>query len=220
MPGLGTLLSNVLPFTKGEGLTAPNILQFASTALSNFLGNRGMFAVLGDIEFEVLTSPTEFRARIPYTYAQHDVVEDKPKLQWIANALEEITLRVRWHAAFTNPYDQYINLRSRADEHLGLPLVFGNGNFRGYYVIEEIEEELQHCADDGSLIIVECTIRLKEFIPQSTVAVQEIPPGLQPSDQAGTSILARAPFLIGLALNFKSISPQVAARVATRQLGL
>ncbi len=123
-----------------------------------------MFALLGDILFEPLTSPEEFRATTAYRYAEHQVVEDSPRLQWIANELQTICLGMHFHVAFTNPASQMILLRSAAETHLPLPLVFGNGVFRGFFVIESVEEQWQQCADDGSLVSLVARAELKEWV--------------------------------------------------------
>jgi phage protein U len=99
-----------------------------------------MFAVLGEILFEVLTSPAGFRAQTEYHYAEHQVLEAPSRLQWLADGLQRITLELGFHVAFTNPYLQMTLLYTAAELHGALPLVFGNGIYRGFFVIESIEE--------------------------------------------------------------------------------
>jgi phage protein U len=124
-----------------------------------------MFAVLGEIFFEVLTSPQTFRAASEYHFAEHKVVEASPRLQWMAQELEKITLGLGFHVAFTNPATQMNLLYAAAQAHQANPLVFGNGIFRGYFVIESIEETFQQTADDGSYIALEAKVELKQYAP-------------------------------------------------------
>src|SRR5712691_10545344 len=109
-----------------------------------------MFALLDEIFFEVLTSPEAFRASSEYTYAEHKVVEAAPRLQWLANELQKISLELNFHAAFVNPKTQMDLLRAAAEDHQARALIFGNGVHRGYFVIDSIEETHQQLAADGS----------------------------------------------------------------------
>jgi phage protein U len=94
-----------------------------------------MFAVFGEILFEVLSSPSGFESSRSWDYAEHRVVKDRPKLQWIANALESLELDFHFHASFTDPSAQLDALTAAADDHNERPLVFGNGVHRGYFIV-------------------------------------------------------------------------------------
>src|SRR5215469_13528817 len=107
-----------------------------------------MFAVLGEIVFDTLTSPEALRASSEYHYAQHKVVEAQPRLQWLANELQKITLDLGFHLAFTNPTTQMNLLQAAAEDHQARALIFGNGVHRGYFVIESLEETFHQTADD------------------------------------------------------------------------
>lgn len=124
-----------------------------------------MFATLGDIIFETLTSPDVFRSTTAYTYAQHQIVEASPRLQWMAADLERISLELSFHVAFTNPATQMNRLRSAAIDHQARALVFGNGIHRGYFVIESLEETHQQQADDGSFVALQARLELCQWIP-------------------------------------------------------
>jgi hypothetical protein len=89
-----------------------------------------MYALLGEIFFEVLTSPEVFRSTTDYHYAEHKVVEARPRLQWLATELQKISLDLGFHVAFTNPATQMNQLRRAAEDHQARALVFGNGVHR------------------------------------------------------------------------------------------
>ncbi len=88
-----------------------------------------MFAVLGEIQFEVVGSPDAYESAGAYDFAEQKVVESKPLLQWVGDDLERLKFELMWHASFTKPAAQLALLRAMAAEHLALPLVFGNGGF-------------------------------------------------------------------------------------------
>jgi phage protein U len=154
-----------------------------------------MFAVLGEIVFEVLTSPQSFRSAVAYAYAEHKVVEAAPRLQWLANELAKISLDLGFHVAFTNPKAQMDALQAAAKDHQARALVFGNGVHRGYFVIESIEETQHQLADDGSYVAISAQVELREWIPGADfdplapARPRTKPPGIV----AGTPSLALSP---------------------------
>jgi phage protein U len=124
-----------------------------------------MYALLGEIVFEVLTSPEVFRSTTDYHYAEHKVIEARPRLQWLATELQKISLDLGFHVAFTNPATQMNRLRRAAEDHQARALVFGNGVHRGYFVVESIEETHHQDADDGSFVAISARVELCEWVP-------------------------------------------------------
>lgn len=124
-----------------------------------------MFAILGEILFDMLTSPETFRVSRGFRYAEHKIVEAPPRLQWTGNELQRIALDLALHIAFTNPATEMAALRAAAEDHQARALVFGNGVHRGYFVIESLEETFRQLADDGSYIAIEARVELHEWIP-------------------------------------------------------
>ena len=56
-----------------------------------------MFAVLGDIEFELITYWDGFEATFGVDYAEHARIEGKPGLQFIGDRLDEIQISLVFH---------------------------------------------------------------------------------------------------------------------------
>ena len=123
-----------------------------------------MFAALGEIQFEVVGSPEAYESAGAYDFAEQRVVESKPQLQWVGDDLERLKFELTWHATFTNPAVQLARLRATAAEHLALPLVFGNGGFRGFFVIESIKVKSQQLSAGGAPIAIRVALALKEWI--------------------------------------------------------
>jgi len=126
-----------------------------------------LFAALGDIQFEVVGSPEAYESAGAYDFAEQKVIESKPLLQWVGNDLERLKFELTWHASFTNPGAQLARLRATAAQHLALPLVFGNGGFRGFFVIESINVKSQQLSAGGSPIAIRVALALKEWIADS-----------------------------------------------------
>lgn len=123
-----------------------------------------MFAALGEIQFEVMGSPEAYESAGTYGFAEQKVIESKPQLQWVGDDIERLKFDLMWHASFTNPAMQLARLRATAAEHLALPLVFGNGGFRGFFVIESISVKSQQLSAGGTPIAIRVALALKEWI--------------------------------------------------------
>jgi phage protein U len=122
-----------------------------------------LFAVLGDIQFEVVGSPEAYESAGAYDFAEQKVIETKPQLQWVGDDLERLKFELTWHASFTNPAAQLALLRATAAEHRALPLVFGDGGFRGFFVIESINVKSQQLSAGGAPIAIRVALALKEW---------------------------------------------------------
>jgi phage protein U len=122
-----------------------------------------MFATFGDIVFEVLTAPESLESMYQWSYAEHRVVEDVPRLQWVGDGLETITIGMMFHASFADPGLQVAALRLAASDHSARALVFGNGDHRGYFVILSMRVTSRHMASDGSAIMIVVQTTLKEW---------------------------------------------------------
>jgi phage protein U len=122
-----------------------------------------LFAALGEIQFEVVGSPEAYESARTYDFAEQKVIESKPQLQWVGDDLERLKFELMWHASFTNPAAQLALLRSTAAEHLAQPLVFGDGGFRGFFVIESINVKSQQLSAGGAPISIRVALALKEW---------------------------------------------------------
>lgn len=134
-----------------------------------------MFAVFGDIQFEVVGSPEGYDSAAAYEYAEQRVIESKPRLQWVGDDLERLSFELMWHSSFTNPAAQLSSLRATAAQHLALPLVFGNGDFRGFFVIESIKMKSQQLSANGAPIAIRVALALKEWIADSQLLLDAPP---------------------------------------------
>lgn len=122
-----------------------------------------MFAILGEIVFELLGSPQGLQSTRGWDYAEHRVVEDRPRLQWIATGLETIELEFGFHASFTDPSAQLAALLAAAEDHNARPLIFANGVHRGYFVVRSVRTVTQQMNASGGLIAVTARATLTEW---------------------------------------------------------
>jgi phage protein U len=126
-----------------------------------------VFAELGQIRFQVIGSPQAIHSQRSYDYAEHGVIEARPRLQWVGSGLERISFDILMHASFTDPAAQVVALGDGAAAHLAMPLVFGNGLFRGYFVIESIATRSTQLSAGGNPIAITVRLGLREWVPDS-----------------------------------------------------
>jgi phage protein U len=153
-----------------------------------------VFAVLGEIPFEVVGSPDGYESTGAYDFPELRVIESKPHLQWVGDELDRLKFELIWHASFTNPATQLALLRATAAQHLALPLVFGDGGYRGMFVVESIAVKSQQLSAGGTPIAIRVALALKEWIadPSSVLALATLSP-LAITTTSGTAAGASTP---------------------------
>ncbi|HSR57506.1 MAG TPA: phage tail protein [Candidatus Binataceae bacterium] len=134
-----------------------------------------VFAIFGDIPFEVTGSPEKLVTARRYDYAEHRVIEDRPRLQWIADALETVRLELLLHHSLASPAVNLLLLQQAASSHAAMPLVFGNGDFRGYFVIAEIETLSRQLSGSGAPLAIAVRLTLREWAPDFDPGAPPLP---------------------------------------------
>lgn len=142
-----------------------------------------MYAQLGNIQFELLPIET-LDETFAWAYAEHQVIEGKPRLQFIAVNLDELSISVRWHFTFCDPDKEFATLKAEANLRQALPFIFANGKNLGRYVINRITKTTVATADNGRPLCIEAKLELKEFVDDNPLASQQAAaqksaPGLQ-----------------------------------------
>lgn len=122
-----------------------------------------MYAQLGNIIFAGLNGFDSFERVRETDYAEHSLIEGKPRLQRIGEKLETITIALSLHASFCNPQAQINALDHARTNGEILPLLNGSGDYLGNYVIKRVSESAQHLAPDGKLIWVRVSVELSEY---------------------------------------------------------
>ncbi|MGH7779737.1 MAG: phage tail protein [Candidatus Binataceae bacterium] len=128
-----------------------------------------MFAELGPIRFEVVGSPEGIESERRYDYARQPVIGAQPRLQWTGDDLERLSFELLLHASFTNPELQAAALRAAAQTHQAMPLVLGNGVFRGFFVIETITTRAAQLDAGGAAIALRLRVRLTQWALDSVL---------------------------------------------------
>jgi len=175
-----------------------------------------LFAELGPIRFEVIGSPEGIESERRYIYAEQRVIEALPRLQWTGDSLERLSFDLLLHASFTNPELQSLALRAAAESHQAMPLVLGNGLFRGFFVIETIATRAAQLDAGGAPIALRLRLGLKEwaldsvFDPGAPILPTFAPLGLM----TGSSVASAPPAALapaGLSALLGNLAPSAPA---------
>lgn len=122
-----------------------------------------MRAQLGDIQFTGLYGFSQLSERESTDFAVHELASNKPRLQHVGWALDEKTVGIRLHSMFEDPEARIEELRAARIKAESMPLVYGNGVYKGDFVIEKMEIEARQTDRDGNLISVDIVLDLLEY---------------------------------------------------------
>lgn len=151
-------LAKGLPRSLGLG-SASQVLQ----GLSRKATPRAAYLYMGDLGVD-LALPDEHTVRDKAEYAEHQLIDRKPRLQWTGSALTERKLSVKLHSEFCDVSAAIAWLSKLIEQHVPLPIVMGTGEFLGWYVLTDMErEELVHIT--AGVQYTHASWTLREYVP-------------------------------------------------------
>lgn len=122
-----------------------------------------MYAMLGDVRFEPLTSFTSLEAEHSANFAKHDVLQGRPRLQAMGNDLTTMRFSLKLHWKLGNPDTAYQGLLDAKEGQQAQALVYGSGRFVGWFVISRLTERTLIQDGEGRTAAREVDIELTEF---------------------------------------------------------
>lgn len=151
----------------GMGTVAQIIHELTRTR-----GGVSQHALLGEITFDLITYFEGMEANFSANYAEHALIEGKPRLQWVGDNLDEVSWSLVFHAGFCDPELEMLKLRGAITRHEALPLVFANGDYKGWFVPTDVRVTTRQVMRDGTLIWLEAELTLREYV-RPVVLVEE-----------------------------------------------
>jgi len=133
-----------------------------------------MYAQLGNIRFEGLKGFSNFSHERGVNYAQHDLINGKPRLQSVGDNLDSISFGMYLHSEFTNPEADIETLRLAMQNREVLPLLLGNGRILGFFVIPSFSQSNSFTDPLGNLIEVTLNIELLESFSDDPLREAEL----------------------------------------------
>jgi phage protein U len=122
-----------------------------------------MFAILGSIEFDLITYFDGLELSYGADYAEHALIGRKPRLQHVGDKLDEIKIDLVFHASYCSPEAELLRLRKAVTAHEPLSFVLGNGDYKGRFVITDITATGRQTDKSGSMIALEAQLSLREY---------------------------------------------------------
>lgn len=123
-----------------------------------------MFAMLGDVRFELLGSFTDLEETHGASYAKHEVLAGRPRLQAMGNDLTQIRFGIKLHWKLGDVDAAYNGLLSAKEAQQAVSLVFGSGRFVGWFVIESLTARTLLQDGYGRTAARELDVSLTEFV--------------------------------------------------------
>lgn len=122
-----------------------------------------MFAILGDIEFELTHGITALEYTQAAQFAEHARIGQRPALQFTGHALQELSITLELHATRSDPMATAARLRAAMLAHQALAFVLGHGHCLGWFVIVQMRHSTSESFADGQPIAVGLELTLREF---------------------------------------------------------
>lgn len=134
-----------------------------------------MFLQLGNIIFKGLLSPNSFSAEgDEATYAEYALIGGKPRMAKTGDELEVLTFEIKLHAEFCNPEEQINALKTAKVNGTILPLLMGNGKYRGDYVIISNPYTIDQALSDGTVVRATVNLTIKEYISYNKLEQKQL----------------------------------------------
>ena len=141
-----------------------------------------MYAMLGDVRFEFLTSFNNLEETHKAIFGKHEVLVGRPRLQAMGNDLTGYRFGVKLHWMLGNPDTAYNGLIAAKESQQAQALVYGSGRFVGWFVIETITGRTLLQDAQGRTAARELDVELTEFVgdPNNPLPTPGIGGGLSP----------------------------------------
>lgn len=121
-----------------------------------------MLAQLGDIKFTSVISPTSQDRSTAAVYAEHALIDGKPRLQRLGDALDKITMVMKFHTSFCDPEEKISQLKNHLLAGDTLEYINGAGDLLGDFLVVSMKETPVQLADSGRYIEVDVEVQLIE----------------------------------------------------------
>lgn len=122
-----------------------------------------VFATLGDVLISPKLSPSGFDVQQGAAFAEHALFSRAPRLQYTGRELDTLSLTFDLHFSFCTPVEERKKLETMLREHQAHPLIFGDGSWWGYFVLERLSTTLEQCGSTGTPWLISMQAELKEY---------------------------------------------------------
>ena len=121
-----------------------------------------VFATLGDVLFAPRLSPSGLDVQQGAAFAEHALFSRAPRLQYTGRELDVLNLVFDLHFSFCTPAEEKKKLETMLRGNQAHPLVFGDGSWWGYFVLERLSTTFEQCSPSGTPWLISMRAELKE----------------------------------------------------------
>jgi phage protein U len=132
-----------------------------------------MFCQLGTTVFDGLKSFTSFSQDEEAVVVEHALINRKPKLQGTAVGLKILSITLFLHQEFCIVADEITKLRNSMISFEILPLLWGNGQLEGEFVITSMSRQNTQMDTVGNLVSAGISLTLKESAVDDKLTQQQ-----------------------------------------------
>lgn len=129
--------------------------------------------LLGDMAFNLITYLEGLEYKVEADYAEIPILGGKPRLQCVGDKLDEYTWQIVLHAGYCLPAVELARIEDAVRAHEALPLIFANGDYKGWFVPVSIAPTYRATTQDGTPIWVEASMTLKEHVLPPVLVEQQ-----------------------------------------------
>jgi phage protein U len=137
------------------------------------------WAVLGrgdqEARFRLMTGWKTLEGVEAETIARHELASGKPLLQHVGSDLDELKVQIILDRAWCDVAKELDALRGLLKSQQAHPLVFGNGVYRGRFVLLKMSTKIEVANQLGAVERLEATLELQESIDPPRAAVTRRP---------------------------------------------
>ena len=126
-----------------------------------------MYAQLGTVVFDGLKSFVSFSNEEEAILVEHALIGRKPRLQGAGQSLRTLLINIFLHQEFCIVKEEVEKLRISKDTYEVLPLLYGNGQLEGEFVIASLSLSNQIMDSIGNTLAINVSLSLKESIVEN-----------------------------------------------------
>lgn len=169
-----SILSNVGTSLMNRGISmlsgmAQNFITSKLNELAGALGMELPIGLLGETPLGIKTYFSGMEETFGVDYAEHAMISGKPRLQAMGDKINEIKWTLVLHAGICDPETELLNLKAAMSDHIALPFILANGDYKGRFVITALTTSYKQTMRDGTVIWLEASITLREYIDPPTL---------------------------------------------------
>lgn len=133
------------------------------------------FCTIGDLALQLNEAPSTWREKTGFEYAEHQVLEGKPKLQALGGKLDELQLEFTLHAGQADIGFITNRLGEMRDGAEVVAVTMGDGEYLGEFVITECTFDRGAAFDNGTSLTASLSVTLREYVAAAVLVVTDRP---------------------------------------------